>query len=127
MANEDPAAVIGSDENSAVPALTGEFADLLIHEAAEMRTLARNRTTNIHMNIDEPNADNVKMIVLDGVVIAPMVNHINYFYVKSTLTCIYKQCAHAKCTKDLKNTRGGSFCHDHKQSYGDKRHIIKCE
>ena len=36
MANEDPAAVIGSDKNSAVPALTGEFADLSIHEAAEM-------------------------------------------------------------------------------------------
>ena len=36
MANEDPAAVIGSDKNSAVPALTEEFADLSIHEAAEM-------------------------------------------------------------------------------------------
>ena len=36
MANEDPAAVIGADENSAVPVLTGEFADLSVREAAEM-------------------------------------------------------------------------------------------
>ena len=82
------------------------------------------------MNVDDPNADNaddVKMIVLDGVVIAPMVNFIDYFYVKLTLTCIYKHCAYAKCTNDLKNARGGAFCHDHEQSYGDKCRIIKCE
>ena len=36
MANEDPAAVIGVDENSAVPALTGEYADLSAHEATAM-------------------------------------------------------------------------------------------
>jgi len=127
MANEDPAAVIGADENSAVPVLTGEFADLSVREAAEMRAIARNRANNIQMDVDEPNADNVKMIVLDGVVIAPMVNHINYFYVKSTLIYIYKHCSHAGCTKDLKNARGGAFCHDHELSYGDKCRIIKCE
>jgi hypothetical protein len=36
MANEDSAAVIGVDENSAVPALTGEYADLSAREAAAM-------------------------------------------------------------------------------------------
>ena len=76
MANEDPAAVIGVDENSAVPALTGEYADLSAREATAMRANARNRANNIQMNVDDPNADNaddVKMIVLDDVVIAPMV------------------------------------------------------
>jgi hypothetical protein len=32
--NEDPAAVIGADENSTVPVLTGEYADLSAHETA---------------------------------------------------------------------------------------------
>ena len=35
MANEDPAAVIGVDENSAVPALEGEYANLSARETAE--------------------------------------------------------------------------------------------
>jgi hypothetical protein len=41
---------------------------------------ARNRvnSVNTQMNVDDTNADNVKMIVLDGVVIAPTVNYINY-------------------------------------------------
>jgi hypothetical protein len=69
MANEDPAAVIGVDENSAVPALTGEYADLSAHEAAAMRATARTRANNIHnnqMDVDDPNADNIKMIILDS-------------------------------------------------------------
>jgi hypothetical protein len=37
MANEDPAAVIGADENSAVPVLTGEYANLSARETAAMR------------------------------------------------------------------------------------------
>ena len=34
MVNEDPAAVIGVDENSAVPVLEGQYAHLSAHETA---------------------------------------------------------------------------------------------
>ena len=33
IVNEDPAAVIGADENGTVPALTGEYSDLSAQEA----------------------------------------------------------------------------------------------
>jgi hypothetical protein len=129
MANEDPAAVVGADENSAVPALTGEFADLSARETTAMRAAAQTRANNIHdnqMNVDNDNADNVKMVVLDGVVIAPTVNNINYLSIKMMLTCICKHCAYEKCTKDLKNARGGAFCNEHEILYGDKCRIIEC-
>jgi hypothetical protein len=34
VVNEDPAAVIGTDENSTLPVLRGEYADLSAHETA---------------------------------------------------------------------------------------------
>jgi hypothetical protein len=40
MANEDPAAIIGADENSAVPVLTGEYADVSARETAAEREAA---------------------------------------------------------------------------------------
>ena len=40
MANDDPAAVIGADENSAVPVLTGEYADVSARETAAEREAA---------------------------------------------------------------------------------------
>jgi hypothetical protein len=129
MANEDPAAVIGADEHGAVPALTGEYADLSAREAVAMRAAAQTRANNIRnnqMNVDNPPADNVKMIILDGVVMAPTVNNINYLDTKSILTCTYKHCAFQKCTKDLKNARGGAFCHEHEIIYGNKCRIIDC-
>ena len=83
VVNEDPAAVIGADENSAVPVLTGEYAHLSALETARARQAARNRVNPVNtedeMDID---ADDVKMIVLDGIVMAPMVNYIQKFEIK---------------------------------------------
>ena len=83
IVNEDPAAVIGADENSSVPVLTGEYADLSAHETARERRAAQNRVNSVNteneMVID---ADDVKMIVLDGVVIGPTVNYIYKFLMK---------------------------------------------
>ena len=85
IVNEDPAAVIGADENGTVPALTGEYADLSAQEATRERQAARNRAipsdTDDEMDVD---ADDVKMVVVDGVVIAPTVNYINNFIVTYT-------------------------------------------
>jgi hypothetical protein len=129
MANEDPAAVIGVDENSAVPVLTGQYANLSARETAAMRAVARTRANNIRnnqMNVDDTNTDNVKMVVLDGVVIAPTVNNINYLSKKLILTYTFKHCAHVECTKDLKNARGGAFCDEHEISYGNKCRMVEC-
>ena len=90
---------------------------------------AQTRANNIHnnqMNVDNPPVDNVKMIILDGVVMAPTVNNINYLDIKLILTCTCKHCAFQKCTKDLKNARGGAFCNKHKILYGNKCCIIEC-
>ena len=82
VVNEDPA-VIGADENSAVPVLTGEYAHLSALETARARQAARNRVNPVNtedeMDID---ADDVKMIVLDGIVMAPTVNYIQKFEIK---------------------------------------------
>jgi hypothetical protein len=78
------------------------------------------------MDVDDPNADNIKMIILDGVVMAPTVNNINYSGITMILICIYKHCAYEKCTNDLKNARGGAFCNDHELLYGNKCRIIEC-
>ena len=129
MANEDPAAVIGADEHGTVPALTGEYADLSAHEAVAMQAAAWTRANNIHnnqMNVDNPPADDVKMIILDGVVMAPMVNNINYLDLKSILTCTCKHCAFQKFTKVKKIARGGAFCDEHEIFYGNKCCIIEC-
>ncbi|KIM36123.1 hypothetical protein M413DRAFT_78620, partial [Hebeloma cylindrosporum] len=96
MANEDPAAVIGAgDENNTIPALTGEFADISSYQ------------TNMKNQMDVDAAD-VKMIVLDGVVIAPT------------------HCAFEKCTTDLKNARGGAFCREHEIAYKNKCRMREC-
>ena len=85
IVNEDPAAVIGADENGPVPALTGEYADLSAQEATREQQAAQNRAipseTCDEMDSD---ADDVKMVVVDGVVIAPIVDNINNFIITYT-------------------------------------------
>jgi len=82
MINEDPAAVLGVDENSVIPALEGEHAALSAHQTAVSRQAARARANNINnsaqneMDIDY---DNCTMIVLDGIVFGPKVRNINNF------------------------------------------------
>ena len=68
------------------------------------------------MNVDNPSADDVKMIILDSVVMAPTVNNIDYLDIKLILTCTCKHCAFQKCTKDLENARGGAFVMNMKYS-----------
>ena len=82
MANEDPAAVIGADENSAVPVLTGEYADVSVRETAAEREAARVRENEI--NNPNPNAmavdddDDCTMIIMDGIEMGPQVNRLNF-------------------------------------------------
>jgi hypothetical protein len=79
MANEDPAAVVGADENSAVPVLTGEYADVSARETAAEREAARVRANEINPNaMDVDDNDDCTMIILDGIVMGPQVNKLNW-------------------------------------------------
>ena len=79
MANEDPAAVIGADENSTVPVLTGEYANLSAQDTTRERRAAQLRANNLNnadpnaMDVSDDDAD-CSMIILDGVVMGPPLN-----------------------------------------------------
>ncbi|KAF8905218.1 hypothetical protein CPB84DRAFT_1893787 [Gymnopilus junonius] len=64
IGNEDPAAVLGADSNSAVPSLVGEYAAQSAHETTQARQQARIQAERIGNN-DEMNVDydDVNMIV----------------------------------------------------------------
>jgi hypothetical protein len=129
MINEDPAAVLGVDENSVIPALEGEHAALSAHQTAVSRQAARARANDINnsaqneMDIDY---DNCTMIVLDGIVFGPKVRNVNNFYIKITCLFFFKHCAQDGCIKDVKNARGGAFCEQHEDSYGDRCRVRDC-
>jgi hypothetical protein len=73
ITGDDPAAVAGNDENRVVPPLVGEDAELAINDAAHARENARNQTATIaDQDMDVDHAP-VKMVVLDGIVIGPVV------------------------------------------------------
>ena len=81
--NNDPAALLGVDENRIVPALANENAEIAI-------------VPDETMNAIPPIADApVKMVVMDGVVMGPV------------------HCAANNCTADLLNARGEAFCAAH--------------
>jgi hypothetical protein len=87
MVNEDPAAVIGVDENSAVPVLEGEYANLSAHETAVERQAARRRANIINNSESETDDmdvdyDNCTMIVIDGIVFGPKVKTYKLFEYK---------------------------------------------
>jgi len=111
MINEDPAAVIGVDEDSAIPALEGEHAALSARKTDVERQAARARANDINnstANEMDVDYDNCTMAVVDGIVFGP------------------KHCAHDGCIKDLKNARGGAFCDEHEESYGNRCRVRDC-
>ena len=88
MINEDPAAVIGVDENNAVPVLEGEDAALSAHQTNVEQQAARARANDINnlaTNEMDVDYDNCTMVVLDGIVFGPKVRNINTFFIKMAL------------------------------------------
>jgi CxC5 like cysteine cluster associated with KDZ transposases/CxC6 like cysteine cluster associated with KDZ transposases len=108
ITGDDPAAVIGVDENRQVPVLTGENADLAVQDAAQARFNAESA-----MDIDQspsPSEDTpVKLVVLDGVVMGPT------------------HCAYEDCTQDLAQVRKGVFCVQHEILRGNLCHMHNCD
>ena len=107
ITEDDPAAVIGIDENHDVPALTGEDADLAVQDAAQARHNAQHA-----MDVDQISSpveeSPVKLVVLDGVVMGPT------------------HCAYDNCTDSLKNARGGVFCRQHERLRGNLCRLRDC-
>jgi len=92
MNNDDPAAVIGVDENGEVPALEGEDAALSAHQTNIERQAAQERANHINnsaANEMDVDYDNCKMVVLDGIVFGPKVRNIINFFIKVALLIFF--------------------------------------
>ena len=93
----NPAAVVGVDENQIVPALA---------ESSNPR----------HMNVDEPEMNEqmevegamVQLVVMDGIVMGP------------------KHCKYPDCIADLANYQTGIFCAEHEALYGNRCRVQNC-
>ena len=82
MVNEDPAAVIGVDENSAVPVLERQYAHLSARETAVERQAAHLRANNVNNSVTDAmdvDYDNCAMVVMDGIVFGPKVKAFKIF------------------------------------------------
>ena len=104
ITDEDPAALLGVDDNQDVPALTGEDADLAVQDAAQARFNADN-TMNVDDNDDNDESNEQTMIVLDGMVVG------------------VKYCAYENCSEELANAQKGVFCIEHELMHGDFCHM----
>src|SRR6202044_2041890 len=130
ITGDDPAAVLGVDENHQVPALVGEGAELAVQDAAQARLNARlaaqaRSNADDAMDVDEssqssssaentdassPNSSSsekaspVTLVVMDGVVMGPT------------------HCAFDNCIEELQNARGGVFCARHEITHGNLWH-----
>jgi hypothetical protein len=96
ITRDDPAALLGVDENRTVPVLTGEDADLAAQDAAQARYVAEtamdvDQASTLEHESEAP----VKMVVLDGIVMG------------------HTHCSYDDCTQDLANVQRGVFCVEH--------------
>ena len=94
--NNDPAALLGVDENRIVPALA--------NENAEIANVPDETINAISPITDAP----IKMVVMDGVVMGPV------------------HCAANNCTADLLNARGEAFCAAHVTQFGNQCRVVNC-
>ncbi|PPQ92746.1 hypothetical protein CVT25_003855, partial [Psilocybe cyanescens] len=127
----NPAAVVGVDENSAIPLLAEEMEDIEnasssisedigVDENSTIPLLAEEMEDieNVSSSISEDSSDKsdamdidkkyVKMVVLNGIVMGPM------------------HCAIDHCANNLANSRGGSLCDHHLQEYGSRCLVRDC-
>ena len=107
LTGEDPAALVGVDENRNVPVLTGENADLAVQDAAQARLDAEN-AMDIDRTPSPSEATPVKLVVMDGVVMGPT------------------HCAYDDCTQDLAKLQRGVFCVHHELLYGNLCRMRDC-
>ena len=115
ITGDDPAAVLGVDENHQVPVLVGEGAELAIEDAARARLNAQlaadamdvDHSSQSSSSAEEPSP--VKLVVMDGVVMGPT------------------HCAFDDCIEELENARGGVFCARHEMTHGNLCRMRDCD
>jgi hypothetical protein len=102
---EDPAGLVGVDENQTIPAFTGERENLdNVDDDSEDKM-------DVDDHLDSSMKDvkaSVHMVILDGIVMGP------------------KHCAFGDCTADLVNYQTGIYCQQHKDLYGERCHMVDC-
>ena len=112
MANEDPAAVRGADENSTVPVLTGEYANLSAQDTTRERQAAQLRANNLNnadpnaMDVSDDDAD-YSMIIMDGIVMGPQVIKLIWSSRDWMLTFFLALCSRRMYRRLKKYKRGG--------------------
>ena len=99
----DPAALVGVDENQEVPAFRGQQENLELEDDNEMDVDESSEDSQ-----NEVNRASVHMVVMDGIVMGP------------------KHCAIENCTADLANYQTGVYCEEHQISYGNICHMVDC-
>jgi len=104
---DDPAGLVGVDENRNVPVLTGDDADLAVQDAAQARLDAEN-AMDIDHTPSPSEASPVKFVSVDGVVMGPT------------------HCAFDDCAQDLAKLKGGVLCVHHELLYGDLCRMRDC-
>ena len=96
--NIDPAATLGVDEDHDVPALQNTNTSVGQSSSIESE----------RMDVDNLDAKDVTMRVLDGIVFGP------------------SHCCYDNCTTELANARGEVFCALHEQKHGARCHVKGC-
>lgn len=106
--HDDPAAIIGIDENHEIPALQGEDAQLAANYAQQHQqnqaVINAQAAANPPEDVDD--AQPVRMVIMDGIVMGPT------------------HCAYENCAEPLENARDGVFCHEH-QILMENRCLVK--
>ena len=109
VTGDDPAALVGMDENGNVPALVGENADLAAEAAEQAREDAVHAASSVDQEMADPNISYTTMAVVDGIVITS------------------QHCAYDDCISELANSRGGVFCAYHEHLHGAKCRVKNCD
>jgi hypothetical protein len=124
---DNPAGLIGVDENHRVPDFQGEDRDDPIAAAANKGITSSRVSEDESMDVDSPSDDSmssdsnnddddeeemepstVHMVIMDGIVMGP------------------KHCAYADCTGDLVNYTTGVFCAVHENMVGNLCRVKNC-
>jgi hypothetical protein len=89
ITGDDPAALVGMDENHNVPALTGENASLAAEAAEQARENAMHAASVASQEMDVDMDDSyVTMAVVDGIVISPPVYNLIFQLIAMTDLCL---------------------------------------
>ena len=87
ITGDDPAALVGMDENRDVPPLIGENADLAAEAAEQANAMHVASVDDQEMDVDLDNSY-VTMVVVDGIVISPPVYGLIFQLISITNVCL---------------------------------------